>query len=255
MPIDRFNLRGRTALVTGGSKGIGFAMARALAQAGADVLIAARHLDELEAAIAEILEGTDSKGGWIDADLAHRGAVDALAREAVARFGKVDILVNNAGINLIAPIDRLPDADWDRVLEINLSAPMALSRALAGPMAARGWGRIVNISSVFGAVSRAERNAYSASKSGLIGLTRAMALELAPHGVTVNALLPGPFETPLTNSLHPDPEKKQWFTDRVPMGRWGRPEELGGALLLLASDAGSYITGTCLAVDGGYLAQ
>src|SRR5204863_8716373 len=110
--------------------------------------------------------------------------------------------------------------------------------ALAGPMRERGWGRIVQISSVFGAVSRAGRNAYSASKAGLIGLTRSMALELAPHGVTVNAILPGIFETPLTSALHPDPAQKQWFTDRVPMGRWGRPDELAGPLLLLASEAG-----------------
>jgi NAD(P)-dependent dehydrogenase (short-subunit alcohol dehydrogenase family) len=119
----------------------------------------------------------------------------------------------------------------------------------------RGWGRIVNISSIFGDVSRAGRNAYSASKSGLIGLTHAMALELAPYGVTVNAILPGIFETPLTAALHADPTAKRWFTDRVPMGRWGRPEELAGALLLLASNAGSYITGSCLSVDGGWLSQ
>jgi NAD(P)-dependent dehydrogenase (short-subunit alcohol dehydrogenase family) len=122
-------------------------------------------------------------------------------------------------------------------------------------MCDRGWGRIINVSSVFGQTSRAGRNAYSASKAGLLGLTRAMALDLATAGVTVNALLPGPFETPLTASMHPDPAARRWFTDRVPMGRWGRPEELAGPLLLLASDAGSYITGACLAVDGGWLAE
>jgi NAD(P)-dependent dehydrogenase (short-subunit alcohol dehydrogenase family) len=138
---------------------------------------------------------------------------------------------------------------------LNLTAPMVLCRALAGPMAERRWGRIINVSSIFGSVSRAERNAYSASKAGLIGLTHAMALELAPLGVTVNALLPGIFETPLTRALHSDPANQQWFTDRVPMGRWGRPEEVAGALLLLASAAGSYITGSCIVVDGGWLAQ
>ena len=250
-----FDLSGRNALVTGGSKGLGLAMARALAQAGASVGIAARHAGELEASLAAILEGTAARGAWLVADMAHRDQVEELARKVTEALGPIDILVNNAGINRVSPIDGVRDADWEEVLAVNLTAPMILSRALAGPMKQRGWGRIIHISSVFGQVSRGCRNAYSASKAGLIGLTHSMALELAPHGVTVNAILPGPFETPLTATMHPDPAARQWFTDRVPMGRWGRPEELVGPLLLLASDAGSYITGTSMAVDGGWMAQ
>ncbi|HEV3164081.1 MAG TPA: SDR family NAD(P)-dependent oxidoreductase [Isosphaeraceae bacterium] len=255
MPQPLFDLTGRVALVTGGSKGIGAAMARALAEAGADVIISSRHGDELQAALPTILGGTTARGAWLIADMADRAAVERLAAEAIAAFGRVDILVNNAGINLLAPIERVTDADWDRVLAVNLTGPMALARALVPPMKERRWGRIIQISSIFGRVSRDERDAYSASKAGLIGLSLPMALELAPFGVTVNCLLPGPIETPLTSAMHPDPAARQWFTDRVPMGRWARPEELAGPLLLLASDAGSYITGTCLAVDGGWLAQ
>lgn len=250
-----FSLRGRVALVTGGSKGLGLSMAKALAAAGADVVIAARRKDELKAALNEILQTSASRCAWIAADLSQRDEADRLAKEAIAAFGRVDILVNNAGINIPSPIEEINDEGWDRVLRLNLDAPMVLSRALVSGMKVRGWGRIINVSSIFGEVSRAHRAAYSASKAGLIGMTKALALELAPCGVTVNALLPGPFETPLTMALHPDAEKRQWFTDRVPMGRWGRSDELSGPLLLLASNAGSYITGSSLVVDGGWLAQ
>jgi NAD(P)-dependent dehydrogenase (short-subunit alcohol dehydrogenase family) len=255
MTSPLFDLSGRTALVTGGSKGLGLAMARTLARAGANVVIAARHAGELETALASILEGTGSRGAWLVADLARRDEVEGLARRAGESLGPIDILVNNAGINRVAPTEQVQDADWDQVLAVNLSAPMILSRALAGPMKQRGWGRIIHISSVFGVVSRSGRNAYSSTKAGLIGLTHSMALELAPHGVTVNAILPGPFETPLTAAFLADPAQNQWVIERVPMGRWGRPEELAGPLLLLASDAGSYLTGTSLVVDGGWLAQ
>ncbi|MBX6315571.1 MAG: SDR family oxidoreductase, partial [Isosphaeraceae bacterium] len=190
MTMDLFRLQGRVALVTGGSKGLGAAMARALAAAGADVVLAARHEDELRETGTAIARETGARLAWLASDVGDRRAIPKLAADALAAFGRVDILVNNAGINRIALIGEVQDDDWDRVLAVNLTGPMALARALVGPMVERGWGRIINVSSVFGETSRAGRNAYSASKAGLLGLTRAMALELAPRGVTVNALLP-----------------------------------------------------------------
>src|SRR5262249_8559984 len=143
------------------------AMARALAQAGASVVIAARHADELEAALPTILDGTTARGAWLVADMTRRDQVEELARQAAESLGPIDILLNNAGINRVSPIDQVQDTDWDEVLAVNLTAPMILSRALAGSMKQRRWGRIIHISSVFGQVSRAGRNAYSASKAGL----------------------------------------------------------------------------------------
>ena len=254
-PTDRFDLSGRVALVTGAGRGLGVALARALAEAGADLVVCSRNAPELEASLAGILKGLSARGIAIPADLGDRESVASLARSAVEAFGRVDILVNNAGINIVSEIDRVRDEDWDRVLAVDLTGPMALTRALVPGMKERRWGRIIHVSSVFGSVSRAGRNAYSAAKAGLIGLTRSMALELAPFGITVNALSPGPFETPMTSTMHADEAARRWWVDRVPIGRWGRPEELAGPLLLLASEGGSFITGADLVVDGGWLAQ
>jgi NAD(P)-dependent dehydrogenase (short-subunit alcohol dehydrogenase family) len=249
-----FDLTGRVALVTGGSKGLGKAMARGLALAGADVVLSSRTEADLKAALAEVLDGTPRRGSCVVADMARRDQVRQLARAAVDFLGRIDILVNNAGTNRPQAIDAVRDEDWDEVLEINLHSVMALTRALVGPMKERRWGRVIHISSAFGFISKEKRNAYSASKAALLGLTRASALDLGPFGVTVNCIAPGPFLTDLPKSLLSEAEK-QAFADHTALGRWGRPEELVGPVLLLASDAGSYITGTTLCVDGGTLAK
>ncbi|MBX7168414.1 MAG: SDR family oxidoreductase [Pirellulales bacterium] len=248
-----FDLSGRVALVTGGSKGLGKAMARGLAEAGADVVIASRHEGELKAALAEITAGLSIRAASFVADLAHRDAANKLAYDAATRFGHVDILINNAGTNLPESIDTINDGVWDNLLELNLSSCMALSRAVAPAMKDRRWGRIIHISSIMGLASKAGRNAYSATKSALIGLAKASALDLGPWNITVNCLAPGPFLTDLPGSLL-TPEQKKVFADRTALGRWGEPRELVGPALLLASEAGSYITGTTLVVDGGVLA-
>jgi len=247
-----FDLSGRVALVTGGSKGLGKAMARGFAEAGADVVIASRHEDELKAALAEIRAGTSVRGMYVVADMTKRPEADRLAKAALAEMGHVDILVNNAGSNVPEEIDKITDANWDRILELNLSSCMALTRALVPQMKSRMWGRVIYISSIMGLASKAGRDVYSATKSALIGLARANALELGAFGITANCLAPGPFLTDLPGKLL-SPGEKEIFAKRTALGRWGDPRELAGPALLLASDAGSYITGQTLVVDGGTL--
>src|SRR5436190_6509961 len=187
MTHDLFNLTGRTALVTGGSKGLGKAMARALAQAGANVVIVSRNGDELEAALPEILDGAGGTGAYVVADLTDRGAADRVVREA----GRVDILISNAGFNEVQAVDEITDDGWDGVLGVHLHAAMALTRAVAPQMKERGWGRIVYTGSILGSTSLPGRAAYSAAKSAVQGLARAAAIDLGAFGITVNSIAPG----------------------------------------------------------------
>lgn len=249
-----FDLSGRVALVTGGSKGLGKAMARGFAEHGADVMICSRKEDELKAAKAEIGDGLDVRVEYRVTDMTSRDEVKALADDTLARFGKVDILVNNAGSNAPQPIDEIKDEDWDRILELNLSSIMVLTRALVPQMKERKWGRVIHISSVLGLGSKEARNAYSATKAAVIGFAKASALDLGPHGITVNCIAPGPFLTDLPLSLLNEAQQQK-FADFTAMGRWGNPREIAGPALLLASEAGSYITGETLLVDGGAYAR
>ncbi len=249
-----FDLSGRVALVTGGSKGLGKAMARGLAEAGADIVISSRHESELHAAAREIGDGLPVRVKSVVADLSVRAESPRLAAAALAAMGKVDILINNAGTNKPQAIDAIDDEVWDSLLELNLSSCMALSRALVPGMKERKWGRVIHISSIMGHSSAPGRNGYSATKSALLGLARASSGDLGPFGVTVNCIAPGPFLTDLPASLL-SKEQQDEFARRTSLGRWGQPDELVGPALLLASDAGSYITGTCLTVDGGCLSK
>jgi NAD(P)-dependent dehydrogenase (short-subunit alcohol dehydrogenase family) len=249
-----FDLTGRVALVTGGSKGLGLAMGRGLARAGADVVISSRHEDELRSALAAILAGTGQRGHYIVADMTDRPAVARLAVEAIRQMGKVDILINNAGSNQPQPSESITDDVWDRIVELNLNSVMALTRALVPGMKERRWGRVIHISSIMAFHSKEGRGAYSATKAALVGMARASALELGPFGVTVNCLAPGPFLTDLPRSVLSTVELDA-FGKRSAVGRWGDPDELVGPVLLMASDAGSYITGETLVVDGGFMCR
>ena len=254
MPTPLFDLTGKVALVTGGSKGLGKAMARGFAEAGADIVICSRHADELESALPEILAGTGVRGRSFVTDMTDRVAVAKLAQSALESMGRVDILVNNAGSNVPQMSDEIQFEQWDRIVELNLTSCMSLSRDLIPQMKERHWGRIIHISSVMGLASKAGRGCYSATKAALIGLARAMALDLGPYGITCNCIAPGPFLTDLPMSVLSKAEQET-FAQRTALGRWADPRELAGPALLLASDAGSYITGTTLLVDGGNLCK
>src|SRR5439155_10502949 len=192
-----FDLTGKVALITGGSKGLGKAMARGLVEAGADVLISSRHENELKAALGEILAGTKRRGEYVVADMARRSDVTDLAATALKRMGKIDILINNAGTNVPQAVDAITDAEWDRIMEINLNSVTSLTRAIVPDMKKRKWGRVIHISSIMAFVSNNGRNIYSATKAALVGMARSSALDLGSFGITVNCIAPGPFLTDL----------------------------------------------------------
>jgi NAD(P)-dependent dehydrogenase (short-subunit alcohol dehydrogenase family) len=247
-----FDLSGKVALVTGGSKGLGKAMARGLAEAGADVVLASRSEGELKSALDDVLKGTGRRGRYFVADLSKRAEAGKLAKAALDAMGRIDVLINNAGTNKPQAIDAITDETWDEVMELNLSSVMALTRAVVPDMKSRKWGRVIHISSIMAYISKEKRNIYSATKAALLGLARASAQDLGAYGITVNCIAPGPFLTDLPMSILSEAEKKA-FADHTALGRWGKPEELVGTALLLASDAGSYITGQTFVVDGGYI--
>ena len=249
-----FDLAGRVALVTGGSKGIGYAIARGLARAGADLFICSRNEDQLRTAAEAIRQEASVRVECMAADMAVRDDVNRVAEAAVQRLGRVDILVNNAGWNIPQAIDEIRDEDWQYLVELNLTSVMAMTRAVVPGMKERRWGRVIHISSIMALASTPKRNAYSATKAALIAMAKASALDLGPFGITVNCLAPGPIATDMPMSILSQ-EQQDALSSRTALGRWGQPDELAGPALLLASEAGSYITGTCLIVDGGALSR
>ena len=253
--FDLFRLDGRKALVTGGSKGLGRVIATALAEAGADVAVVSRTLSDCELTASDIVAETGRKAVAFAADVSRGVEVDRLSANVSESFGPIDILVNSAGINVRGPIEELREEDWDAVVGVNLKAPFLLARKFGPAMCERGWGRIVHLGSILSAIGIAGRTPYASSKTGLLGLTRVLALEWAAKGVTVNAICPGPFATDMNKPLLNDPAQYAAFVAKIPMGRWGELHEIAGAALFLASDASSYMTGATLFIDGGWTAQ
>ncbi|MBC2771646.1 2-dehydro-3-deoxy-D-gluconate 5-dehydrogenase KduD [Rhizobium sp. AQ_MP] len=247
-----FDLSGRTAIVTGANTGIGQAIAVALTAAGAAVLGVGRSsMGETEALIGS----SAGRFASYSADLSTIEPVDAIVEAAISAFGAVDILVNNAGIIRRADAIDFTEADWDAVMDVNLKTAFFLSQAAAKRMIPNGRGKIINIASMLSFQGGIRIPSYTASKSGLAGLTRLLACEWAGKGINVNAIAPGYFVTNNTTALREDPKRSSDILARIPAGRWGNPDELGGAAVFLASDASTYVHGTILPVDGGWLAR
>ncbi|WP_329466921.1 SDR family oxidoreductase [Streptomyces sp. NBC_01431] len=253
--MTSFDLTGRLAVVTGASRGIGRAMARALAEAGADVIGVSASLEQHGSQVEKDVLAAGRSFEAIRADFADPVAVRDLGEELAGRERPVDILVNNAGTIRRAPAAEHRDADWELVLQVNLNAQFTLTRAVGAAMVTRGHGKIIFTASLLSFQGGINVPGYTAAKHGITGLTKALANEWAPHGINVNAIAPGYIATDNTQALRDDPVRSKAILDRVPAGRWGSADDLAGATVFLASDAATYVHGAVLPVDGGWLGR
>jgi NAD(P)-dependent dehydrogenase (short-subunit alcohol dehydrogenase family) len=247
-------LAGRVALITGASRGLGKAMALALAPAGIRLALVARDVEQLSAVAARARElGTEAE--VFRADIADEAQVLELERQVIQKFGPVDILINNAGINIRKLCIDYTLAEWNSVLTTNLTSVFLMCRSFVPHMKGRGYGRVVNIASIMAHISLPQRTAYSASKAGVLGFTKTLAMELALENITVVAISPGPFATEMTEAIIHDPAKSEQFMSHTPMRRWGDPKDIGKLALFLCSEDASFITGTDILIDGGWCAE
>lgn len=253
--IKLFDLGGRAAVVTGGSKGLGRAMAAGLASAGADLLLVSRHGDESRAAAEELAGAFGVRAIGFSADITEPIQVDLMIESALREFGRLDILVNSAGINTRGPIEELTPGQFEEVMGVNVTGTWLCCKAAIPVMKEAGHGRIINMASAVGLVGVPDRTPYASSKGAVVQMTRTLALELAGHGITVNAICPGPFLTEINAAIADSQEARREILDRTAMHRWGKLEEIQGAAIYLASEAASYTTGSMLTVDGGWTAQ
>lgn len=252
--MNAINLKGKLALITGTSKGFGRIMACALAEAGADVALVSRNVEQMEET-ARMTRSFGVKTFTHPADVTSEPDVARLAEWAANEFGPPHILINNAGVILRKPLVEITSAEWRRVIDTNLTSVFLMCRHFVPRMKGREYGRIIMLTSTLSHVGIAGRTAYCASKFGVLGLIRALALELAPEHITVNGISPGPYATELNASVIANPELNRQMLARIPMGRWGDPKDIGQLALFLCSDAASFITGTDVLLDGGWTAQ
>jgi len=250
MPTAPFTLTDRIALITGAYRGLGFAIARGMAEAGATVILNGRKRDELDKA-ANTLTKEGHRADIAVFDVTHRESIHKGIAEAIERHGRIDILVNNAGIQRRAPLVEFTQKDWDDIIATNLTAPFIVSQAVLPGMIERKRGKIIHIASLMSDLARPTVVPYTATKGGVRQLTRGMAVELAPHGIQVNAIAPGYFATEMNRALIDNAEFNAWVCKRTPAGRWGEPSEIAGLGVFLASHASDYMTGQVLVMDGG----
>ena len=251
MSLELFDLTGKVAMVTGSTRGLGEVSAKALAKAGADVAVCGRSREDLDRVSADIRDlGRNAAGFALDVTL--KDKVHEGVQQILEHFGKVDILVNNAGVNYRVPVLEFPEEAWDLVINTNLKGYFLVAQAVVPQMLERGYGKVINMSSIFGMTPLPNQLAYASSKGGVDQLTKVMALEWAKQGVRVNAIGPTYFETELVTEIRKDPERFNFINERTPMGRWGQPPELEGIVIFLASPASDFITGQTIYIDGGW---